>query len=45
VRYTIKGGIVYDARELLADVRAIVARARAEAGAGPHPERLPYVPE
>jgi hypothetical protein len=45
VRYTIKGGIVYDARELLADVRAIVARARAEAGTGPHPERLPYVPE
>jgi len=44
VRYTIKDGIVYDARELLADVRAIVGQARAEAGTGPHPLRLPYVP-
>jgi hypothetical protein len=45
VRYTIKDGIVYDARELLSDVREIVARARADAGAGPQPERLPYLPE
>ncbi len=45
VRYTIKDGIVYDARELLADVREIVDQARAEAGPGPHPERLPYRPD
>jgi len=45
VRYTIKDGIVYDARELLADVRGIVARARADAGEGAQPARLPYVPE
>jgi imidazolonepropionase-like amidohydrolase len=45
VRYTIKDGIVYDARELLADVRAIVSQARAAAGEGPHPRRLPYLPE
>jgi imidazolonepropionase-like amidohydrolase len=45
VRYTIKDGVVYDARELLADVRALVAEARAEAGQGPAPERLPYIPE
>jgi len=44
VRYTIKDGIVYDARELLSDVREIVSKARAEAGTGPHPLRLPYVP-
>jgi imidazolonepropionase-like amidohydrolase len=30
VQYTIKDGIVYDARELLADVRKIVREARAE---------------
>jgi cytosine/adenosine deaminase-related metal-dependent hydrolase len=45
VRYTIKDGVVYDARELLADVRAIVAEARSEAGQGPAPERLPYIPD
>jgi imidazolonepropionase-like amidohydrolase len=45
VRYTIKDGIVYDARELLADVRALVAQARAEAGQGQAPERLPFIPE
>jgi imidazolonepropionase-like amidohydrolase len=45
VRYTIKDGILYDARELLEDVRGIVGRARTEAGAGPHPERLPYMPD
>ena len=32
VRYTIKDGIVYDARALLADVRAMVARQKAERG-------------
>jgi len=45
VRYTIKDGIVYDARELLSDVREIVIEARADAGTGPGPVRLPYVPE
>ena len=45
VRYTIKDGIVYDAAELLEDVRGIVGQARAEAGPGPHPERLPYRPD
>lgn len=44
VRYTIKDGVLYDARELLEDVRGIVARAREEAGAGPRLERLPYIP-
>jgi hypothetical protein len=44
VRYTIKDGVLYDARELLEDVRGIVARAREEAGAGPRPERLPNIP-
>ncbi len=37
VRFTIKGGIVYDARLLLADVRRLVAEAKAERGI----ERLP----
>jgi hypothetical protein len=32
VKYTIKDGIIYDAAELLADVRAIVAKAKAEEG-------------
>lgn len=32
VRYTIKDGIVYDAKALLADVRAMVAKAKAERG-------------
>lgn len=32
VRYTIKDGIVYDAQELLADVRRIVSEAKAETG-------------
>jgi hypothetical protein len=45
VRYTIKDGVVYDARELLEDVRRIVQEARDAAGPGPHPERLPYIPE
>jgi hypothetical protein len=31
VRYTIKDGIVYDAKQLLADVRAIVQAAKHEA--------------
>ncbi|WP_354695485.1 amidohydrolase family protein [Elongatibacter sediminis] len=43
VRYTIKDGIVYDARELLEDVRGLVARAREAAGDSPDsPRRLPY---
>ena len=43
VRYTIKDGIVYDAKELLADVAAMVQRQkderRAAAGAGASPAR------
>ena len=34
VRYTIKDGIVFDSRELLADVRALVMTARQSAGTG-----------
>lgn len=34
VKYTIKDGIVYDARELLSDVRGIVANARADQASG-----------
>ena len=45
VRYTIKDGIVYDARELLEDVRAIVSGARATEDGTSGPERLPYIPE
>ena len=30
VRYTIKDGIVYDAQELLSDVRRLVAEAKAD---------------
>jgi len=45
VRYTIKDGIVYDARELLSDVRAIVAAAREARGQSiTGPQRLPYEP-
>ncbi len=32
VRYTVKDGIVYDARQLLADVRAMVAQAKQQRG-------------
>ncbi len=45
VRYTIKDGIVYDARELLEDVRTMVREARAAQGAASGPVRLPYIPE
>lgn len=45
VRYTIKDGIVYDARELLGDVRAMVSEARLQQGSPDGPLRLPYVPE
>jgi len=45
LRYTIKDGIIYDARELLTDVRAIVTKARADRGQDVSgPERLPYTP-
>ena len=37
IKYTIKDGIIYDARELLADVAAMVAKQKAERGI----ERLP----
>jgi hypothetical protein len=35
VKYTIKDGIVYDAKKLLADVRAMVAEAKARAVTNP----------
>ena len=38
VRYTIKDGIVYDARQLLADVAAMVQRQKAERGIAALPE-------
>ncbi len=37
VRYTIKNGVVYDAREMLADVREMVKQARKERGMPPPP--------
>lgn len=40
VRWTIKDGIVYDAHELLADVREMVSRAKVEAGIPPGPMRI-----
>lgn len=45
VVYTIKDGIVYDAQQLLRDVREMVVQAREEEGTGPGPVRLPYIPE
>jgi imidazolonepropionase-like amidohydrolase len=46
VRYTIKDGIVYDAPQLLSDVREIVREAREAAGQDPSgPLRLPYIPQ
>ena len=44
VRYTIRDGIIYDAGELLSDVRKIVQDARDAKGQGSGPERLPYIP-
>ena len=37
VKYTIKDGIVYDAKKLLADVAASVERAKAKGAASPTP--------
>ncbi|HEX9724883.1 MAG TPA: amidohydrolase family protein, partial [Vicinamibacteria bacterium] len=37
VKYTIKDGIVYDSKKLLADVRAMVARAKSQAVTNPEP--------
>ena len=34
VKYTIKDGIIFDAKQLLADVRAIVVKAKADSGKG-----------
>lgn len=46
VRYTIKDGIVYDARALLSRVREMVRDARRAAGQDESgPERLPFIPE
>ena len=45
VRYTIKDGVVYDAPQLLADVREIVREAREARGQDPAgPVRLPFIP-
>ncbi|MBP6597700.1 MAG: amidohydrolase, partial [Arenimonas sp.] len=38
VRYTVKGGVVYDAPALLADVRRIVAGEKAARGIGLYPQ-------
>jgi imidazolonepropionase-like amidohydrolase len=35
IKYTIKDGIVYDAKKLLADVRAMVAREKSKAVTNP----------
>ena len=45
IRYTIKDGIVYDARELLSDVREIVRKAREQSGTGPGLDRVPAIVE
>jgi len=46
VKYTIKDGVVYDASELLSDVREIVRAARAERNEPESgPVRLPAVPQ
>jgi len=45
VRYTIKDGIIYDARELLSDVREMVRAAREESGTGPGLDRIPPIVE
>jgi hypothetical protein len=45
VRYTIKDGVIYDAAELLSDVREIVRAARAERGEPEDgPVRVPNIP-
>lgn len=44
VKWTIKDGIIYDAKALLADVRAMVARAKAEAGLPPGPMPVETAP-
>ncbi len=43
IRYTIRDGIVYDARELLADVAAMVAAEKAERGIPPGPMAIETV--
>lgn len=46
VEYTIKDGVVYDASELLSDIREMVRAARAERNEPQDgPVRLPYIPE
>jgi imidazolonepropionase-like amidohydrolase len=47
IRYTIKDGIIFDARELLFDVREMVEKARKARGDDPEhgPNRLPYLPQ
>lgn len=47
IKYTIKGGVVFDARELLQDVRDMVEASKAERGlpAGPMPMKIETVDE
>ena len=47
VKYTIKDGIIFDARQLLADVRSMVEEQKAERGmpAGPMPMTIETVDE
>jgi hypothetical protein len=47
VKYTIKDGIIFDARQLLADVRAMVEEQKAERDmpAGPMPMTIETVDE
>ncbi|MFQ5570776.1 MAG: amidohydrolase family protein [Rhodothermales bacterium] len=45
VKWTIKDGIVFDAKALLRDVRDMVARAKAEAGLPPGPMQIETTPE
>ena len=45
IKWTIKDGIIYDAKGLLADVRAMVARAKEEAGLSLGPMPIETTPE
>lgn len=45
IQWTIKDGIIYDAKALLRDVRQMVARAKAEAGLPPGPMPVETRPE
>ena len=45
IKWTIKDGIIYDAKALLRDVREMVARAKDEAGLPPGPMPVETTPE